>query len=155
MRTLITGAVVLGIDLLTKWAVQKSIALHQMVPIIPGFFDLTYILNPGAAFGLFPGQRWLFYLVSAVAIGLILYYHRKPEIQVGWLPFALGLMLGGAVGNLLDRIRYGKVVDFLYFHYKEFYWPAFNVADMAIVSGVGLFILHMMTHPDSAAVSHD
>lgn len=143
VTTLLTGLVVLGLDLGSKRLVESRLALHETLQVIPGFFRLTHVLNPGAAFGVLAHQRWLFVVVSALAIGLILAAARKPWAHQGWVPYALGLMLGGAAGNLTDRIRYGKVVDFLEIYWRQWHYPVFNLADVAIVVGVALFILHL------------
>lgn len=155
LRTVITGLFILALDLASKWLVQSSLALHQSVPVIPGFFHLTYLMNPGAAFGLLAGQRTLFLVVTVAAIGLILYYSTLPQGRAGLAPWALGLLLGGAAGNLVDRIRYGEVVDFLLFFWRDYYFPAFNVADSAINVGVGLLILHLFRDGQREEAAHE
>ncbi len=141
--TLLTGLVVLVLDLGSKWLIQSRLIPYESHPVIPGFFHLTYVLNPGAAFGLLANWRWPFIAVSALAILLILVVARHPRTRRGYVPYALGLMLGGTAGNLTDRIRYGRVVDFLEFFWRQWHYPVFNLADVAILTGVGLFILHL------------
>jgi len=144
----VAGAVVL-LDQVTKALVLHHLPLHHSVPVVPGFFDLTHVHNPGGAFGFLAGQdavlrRSVFLLASSAAVGLILYfYHRLPEGQ-RWLGAALTLILGGALGNLIDRLRFGKVVDFLDVYLGRYHWPAFNVADSAITVGIGIFLVLMM-----------
>ncbi len=144
----ISGAII-TLDQLTKIYIHTHFRLHESVHVIPGFFDLTHIRNPGAAFGLFaeshPAFRDNFFLIVPVlAIAFILYTlrstHNKIEI------FALSLICGGALGNYIDRLKFGYIVDFLDFYIKEAHYPAFNVADMSIVSGVILMTLTMICH---------
>lgn len=142
MRTILVGVLAFVTDMASKSVVAARLALGETIPVIPGFFQITYVLNPGAAFGLLPHQRELFIAVSVVAVLLILYHTRRPEGQVGVLPYAMGLMLGGALGNLADRVRLGRVVDFLDFYWRDWHYPVFNLADVSIVLGVGLFMLH-------------
>lgn len=142
MRTVLVGLCALIVDVLSKWLISSRLALGESVPVIPGFFQITHVLNPGAAFGLLPHQRELFIAVSLGAVGAILYYSGRPEGRQGLLPYALGLMLGGATGNLIDRVRMGRVVDFLDFYWREWHYPVFNLADVSIVLGVALFMLH-------------
>ncbi len=146
---LIAGLVVLA-DQLTKAAILGQLPLYDSRVVIPGFFSITHIQNPGGAFGLLADQhpllrRGLFLGVSLVATGVVLwFYHRTPP-ERRWLAGAFALILGGAIGNLLDRLRLGQVVDFLDVYVGQWHWPAFNVADSAITVGVGLFLLHMVT----------
>jgi signal peptidase II len=135
--------VVFLLDFVSKWFVAAHMTEFQTIAIIPGFFSLQFVHNPGAAFGMLAHQQWLFVLVTAVAIGAILLFLRHPDSKRGIVPWALALLLGGAMGNLLDRIRFGKVVDFFLFYWKDYSFPNFNVADVAITVGVGLFILHL------------
>lgn len=128
-------AVVLA-DQLTKHYVAAGFALGESVPVIQDIFHLTYVLNPGAAFGMFEGSRWLFVLIAVSVLGSIAFL--REEIKRLGPPCALGasLFAGGAFGNLIDRARQGLVIDFLDFRV----WPVFNVADMAICVGVGLAV---------------
>jgi signal peptidase II len=146
-------AISLGIviaDQITKLAIDQTMRLGQSITIISGLFDLSYVLNPGAAFGILAsrsaGFRNPFFVgVSILAAGLIIYYYHRHVADEARLPTpALGLILGGAVGNLIDRLRVGMVIDFLDFHVAGHHWPAFNVADAAISIGVGLMLLRML-----------
>jgi len=113
--------------------------------VIDGFFELNHARNEGAAFGLFRSHTVEFFLiVSILAIGFIIYYFLKLERHHLLLTTALAMILGGAMGNLLDRIRHGFVVDFLRFYIDKHSWPTFNVADIAIVVGVFLFAFDMI-----------
>jgi signal peptidase II len=142
--SIVIAAVALVLDLLTKWLVMTRMTELQEIPIIPGFFSLQFVYNPGAAFGMLANQRWFFVLVTLVAVGAMLNYLRQGQPK-HWVPtLALGLLLGGAIGNLIDRLRFGKVVDFLLFYWRDYYFPNFNVADICITVGVGLLILHLL-----------
>jgi signal peptidase II len=143
----VAGLVVL-IDQVTKIWVDKTLRLYESRPILPGFLDLHYIRNTGAAFGFLSGSHEdfripFFILVSSAAIGIILFLFHKLEESEVMMPLALSLVLGGALGNLIDRIRLGEVIDFILLHYKAFHWPAFNVADIGITAGVGLLVLRI------------
>ena len=161
-------AVSLAIDQLTKTWVVKTLAFTDRVSVIDGFFYLTHVRNPGAAFSLFADApeaiRAPFFIVTTlIAIGLILSFFRKLSPADRLSALALGLILGGAVGNLLDRLIYGAVVDFLRLQlWGGYSWPDFNVADSSIVIGVALLVLELFasegesltdppgTEPDSA-----
>ena len=143
---LVVGSLVVLIDQITKIWVDKTMNLYESTPIVPGLLDLDYIRNTGAAFGFLSGSHAgfripFFILVSSVAIGIILFLFYKLEESEVMMPLALSLVLGGAIGNLIDRIRLGEVIDFILFHYKAFRWPAFNVADIGITVGVTLLVL--------------
>ncbi|MGE5673028.1 MAG: signal peptidase II [Mycobacterium leprae] len=144
MLSIILGIIVVILDQSTKYLVATRLTEFQEVPIIRGFFSLQYLHNPGAAFGMLKNQQWIFIVVSLVAIGAILYYLRFPEAKRGLVPWALGFLMGGAAGNMIDRLRHKEVVDFLMFYHKSYVFPNFNVADTAITLGVGLFILHIV-----------
>jgi signal peptidase II len=141
---LLLAVLVIGLDLLTKWLVLTRMTEFQTIPMIPGFFSLQFVYNPGAAFGMLAHQQWLFITVSVATVLGILYFLRHPDVKEGAAPWSMGLLLGGAVGNLIDRIRFGKVVDFLLFYWRDYHFPNFNVADIAITLGVGLFLLQMV-----------
>lgn len=145
-------AVALGIlllDQVSKLYIQASIPLGHSVPVIPDFFAIVHVLNPGAAFGLLAARsasfRNPFFIgISILAIGFILYYRHRGPGSHPLASFALSLILGGALGNLIDRLRIGMVIDFLDVHYYQYHWPAFNVADSAITTGVALMLLELI-----------
>ena len=145
---LIAGCVV-ALDQMAKALVQKTIALHASIPVISGFFSLTHIHNPGGAFGFMarqgPGVRaFLFLAVSFSAILLLFYLYMKIPRNYQWLSAGLALIMGGAIGNLTDRVRFGEVVDFLDFYVGSHHWPAFNVADSAVTVGITVLLIHMV-----------
>jgi len=134
------------VDQVTKMLIMKNFALYEQQNIIPGFFNLVYVTNTGAAFGfLAGGKSWLrqlfFVSVAIVALGVIVFAYGHLKKQSRLFVYALGLIAGGAIGNLIDRLRFGSVVDFLDFYLGSYHWPAFNAADSAITIGVGLFLL--------------
>lgn len=122
-----------------KWTVMRYMELGQSIPLINNVLQLTYVQNPGAAFGMFPYRTAFFIVVTVLVVAGIALYYRKIPPGKKWLKAGLILQVGGAVGNLADRMRFGHVVDYL----ELPYWPVFNLADMAIVAGVGLLILEM------------
>ena len=137
------SAIVIAIDLLTKYWVQSTLNYAEQRPLT-AFFDLVLFHNQGAAFSFLAGaggwQRTFFSAIALIASVVIIYLLRKHPSQKLFC-FGLSLILGGALGNLYDRLTLGYVVDFLYFHYQHHYWPAFNVADSAITCGVTLLLL--------------
>ncbi|AMD93151.1 signal peptidase II [Desulfomicrobium orale DSM 12838] len=144
---ILSGLAVLLLDQLTKIWVQRSIPVWEKgFTVIPGFFDIVHILNRGAAFGFLnrhdiDWQRPFFIVISVLALGLIAALARSKEDDGPFFAYGLGLILGGAVGNLIDRVRLGVVVDFLDFYIGAWHWPAFNVADMGICLGAaGLLV---------------
>jgi signal peptidase II len=146
VRILLIIVAVIGSDQLTKIWVMKAFQLYESREIIPGLFNLTYLTNKGAAFGFLAGvegvwRHWFFLGVAAVALVVLIYAFVRLRRAHGLYGPALALIAGGAVGNLIDRIRLGSVVDFLDFYIASHHWPAFNLADSAITVGVGLFIL--------------
>ena len=142
--------IVLVLDLATKIAIDMHLSYADRIPVIPGFFYLTHVRNTGAAFGLFSDApkvyRLVFFIsVSFIAVGIIVSFFRKLSPGDRLAALALGLILGGAVGNLIDRIFRQEVVDFLHFRlWRGYSWPDFNVADSAIVVGVGLLVLELL-----------
>jgi len=127
--------------------------LHHSIPIIDGFFSLTYIRNTGAAFGIFSGSHEVFrrpFLigVSILAIGFILVMLKRLRDGETGLATALAFILGGAIGNLIDRIVYGEVIDFLDVYWAHYHWPAFNVADSFITIGVAITLFYLIRAKD-------
>ncbi|MFC0214177.1 signal peptidase II [Paenibacillus chartarius] len=150
MKYYLYAIVIILVDQATKWLIKTNMTLGEAHSVIGNFFLLTSHRNKGAAFSILQGQRWLFLVITiAVVIGIIWYLQRMRQERRLLLCFALSLLLGGAVGNFIDRALYGEVVDFLQFNF-EFDWfgkhiyytyPIFNIADAAIVIGVALIFL--------------
>ena len=150
MTPLLVAFCVILLDQASKEWVRGAFALHESVPVIPGFFDLTYIRNTGAAWGLFSGQNLALALL-AFAMLVVLVVFRRKLLPPGTLHrVALGLLCGGIVGNFIDRLAYGQVVDFLDFHFGDYIYPTFNIADCGIVCGVTLYILINLRQPQPA-----
>ncbi len=148
----IAGVVIL-LDQLTKAWVMMTMRIHEGFPVIDGFFNIVYVRNPGAAFGFLAGAspvfRSVFFIaVTAVAIVIILQYLRKARVEELSLVVALALIVAGAVGNLIDRVRFGEVVDFLDVYIGTYHWPAFNVADSAITCGAILLGIILLRRKD-------
>lgn len=145
----VIGGIIVTVDQLTKFFIIAYLPLHDTIPVISGLFNIIHIKNPGGAFGLLanlsPGMRTLIFLfISSLAVGLILYFYFKAPANHTWLAVGFAMIFGGAVGNLIDRIRFGVVTDFLDFYISEYHWPAFNVADSAITVGIGIFAFHLL-----------
>jgi signal peptidase II len=158
-RPLLIALAVLLLDRLTKWAIAQTIPLEDAVNVIPGFFRLTHLENTGAAFSLFADSPSPFrttlligFSVAALAVVSVLLWKDRSVFHSGTL--ALSLILGGAIGNLWDRVSDGRVTDFLDFYIGAHHWPPFNVADSAIVIGALLLFLRMLRkdHRSQAAV---
>ena len=142
--TLIALAVVVA-DQITKFLVINYMYSGQSIMVIKNFLYFTYVLNPGAAFGLLPNQTVFFIIITILVVGLIIYYYRSLGAHHKLLKTALSLQLGGAVGNLIDRVwREGYVIDFIDF---KVWPPVFNLADSALVIGIGLFIIALWQSP--------
>jgi signal peptidase II len=136
-------------DQLTKFIVDQTMPLNHSIPVIDNLFSLTYIRNTGAAFGILAGSAAAFrlpflLLFSLLAIGFIfIMLRRLPDRETGLIT-ALSFILGGAVGNLIDRVLYGEVIDFLDFYWSNYHWPAFNLADSFITVGVGITVYYLI-----------
>ncbi|MGD2082609.1 MAG: signal peptidase II [Chromatiales bacterium] len=144
LRWLWLSLVVVALDQVTKWAVSAELLLHQPEPVLP-FFSLTLMHNEGAAFSFLSDQggwqRWLFIgLAGLVSLGLVVWMARLRENE-RLVALAFALILGGALGNLIDRVVHGYVIDFLLLHYQQWHWPAFNLADSAITLGAALLVI--------------
>ena len=135
-------------DQITKAVIQRKYALWETDPVIPGFFNMAHVLNKGAAFGFLNNpdsnwQIWFFAVVTLFAVGFIYYLLTTADKGDRFFIWGLGFVLGGALGNLIDRMRFGFVVDFLDFYVGDYHWPAFNVADIAISCGAFCIIVSM------------
>ena len=144
MLVLILGLAITILDQVTKYVVRVTFAVGESRPVIEGFFDLTYVRNTGAAWGILGGQNASLTILSVIMLAAILIFRRSFLSDTWEHRVALGLMVGGIMGNLMDRLRLGWVTDFLDFHCMGYHWPSFNVADAAICVGVGIYILSAM-----------
>ena len=148
LLVIVVGCILL-LDQWTKYVVVEHLTLYQRVQVIQGFFDLTHVRNTGGAFGMLSGEKgglgsFLFLGVSFLAVGIILFLIQRMKEHEIRLSVALSLVLGGALGNLIDRFRYGEVIDFLDLYVSSFHWPAFNIADASICVGIGLMALELL-----------
>jgi len=140
---------IIVLDQLTKIIVDRTMPLHHSIPIVDGFFSLTYVRNTGAAFGIFAGSHEVFRLpfligVSILAIGFILVMLKRLRDDATGLVTALTFILAGAIGNLIDRVLHGEVIDFLDVYYSNYHWPAFNLADSFITVGVTITLFYLV-----------
>ena len=142
----VIAVVVVVLDQLTKLVVLDRLAPGAPVTVVPGLVALTLVMNPGLAFGLLagvpPGWRWIVVPLSLLALLVLFRVALRILPTGGWRErSAIGLVFGGAIGNLIDRARFGAVVDFVDVHFRGYHWPAFNVADSAITIGVAMLAL--------------
>ena len=138
MLPLCLGMGIALLDQATKFLVRKHFVLHEALPVLPGFFNLRYVQNTGAAWGLFAGGHYWLALLSLLVFGALVVF-RRSFFTHRWIDqVSFGLFIGGIAGNFIDRVRLNYVVDFLDFHWRVYHFPAFNVADSAICCGVGL-----------------
>lgn len=140
---------VLLLDQVSKWLIINHLKLHQILSVIPGFFNLVLVKNRGMAFGIFSQTRsgFPYYFLLATTIGVIVvilcfFYWTKGNRK--WLTVGLSIILGGAIGNCIDRVRFGYVIDFLDFFIKGYHWPAFNVADSAVTAGTFWLFINIL-----------
>ncbi|WP_217585671.1 signal peptidase II [Lentibacillus saliphilus] len=133
--------IMVGFDQLTKWIIVKEMELYEQITVIDQFFFITSHRNKGAAWGILEGQMWFFYIITAIVIVAIVYYMQKYGRDSKLLSVALSLILGGAIGNFIDRLFRKEVVDFLDFIIFNYDYPIFNVADSSLVVGVILVII--------------
>jgi signal peptidase II len=154
-RHLLIALAVLILDRITKWVIVQTIPLEDVIPVIPGFFRLTHLENTGAAFSLFADSTSPFktallvaFSLAALSVVAVLLWRSRNEFNI--ITLSLSLILGGALGNLWDRLVNGKVTDFLDFYLSIHHWPPFNVADSAIVIGA-LLLLSRMLRADKPA----
>ena len=138
---------VLVLDRLSKWAVVALMAEGESLPVIDHIFHLTYVLNPGAAFGMLPHSRSFFLATGLLAVGAVWYLRREILAEARPVQFGTGFFLGGTLGNLWDRVETGLVIDFFDFRI----WPVFNVADIAICTGAGLILWSMLQNERKSA----
>ncbi len=142
MLTLGIACIVTVLDQLVKWIVVSHMEWGESIPLIPNVFHLTYILNPGAAFGILAYQRWFFLLIVLILFGAFFAFRKRIPKEPVYFPAAIGMLLGGALGNAIDRVRLSGVIDFFDFRI----WPIFNVADIFICVGVALIVFYFWRH---------
>ncbi|WP_430876039.1 signal peptidase II [Gilliamella sp. G0441] len=143
---LIISTIVFFVDIASKFWILNKFNLYESINVLP-FFSITYVQNIGAAFSIFEGQRWMLAAVALLISGAIVYMLYRNKRQQKLENFSLSLILGGALGNLFDRLYHGFVVDFLDVNFGCWHYPTFNIADCAICIGIGLFILSSYKKP--------
>ena len=146
MNILIWSALIIAVDQLTKQMVRTSMQLYQSIPVIDNYFHYTFVENSGIAFGInFAGGKIFFTITASVASILILYYLWSVRNETFLLRLSLGLILGGAFGNLIDRFMFGRVTDFLDFNLGAYHWPVFNIADSAVTVGMFMYLYYTLS----------
>jgi signal peptidase II len=146
---LLTALAILIADQLTKALVVANLELGQRVRVLGDLVQVWHAQNSGAAFSLFQGGSFVFLVVSVLSMGMVAYFHRSLRSQGLWLHVVLGVILGGTLGNFIDRLRQGYVTDWLSIGLGDTRWPTFNVADSSIVVGIGILVLYLfLAHPD-------
>ncbi|VAX02377.1 Lipoprotein signal peptidase [hydrothermal vent metagenome] len=154
LKWFLLSAIVVALDLWTKALASEHLVMYQPLPVFSGF-NLTLMHNEGAAFSFLSTaggwQRWFLSIIAAVVSVVIIVWLARLKPRQHWLALALALVLGGALGNLWDRLTLGYVVDFIQMYYQEWYWPAFNIADSSIFVGAMILILDsLFGHHDEA-----
>ncbi len=160
-RFLLTSLIIVLLDHITKYSVSSTMRLGEAIEVIPGYLRIAYARNFGVAFGYFnnPDSVWRPYLLgglAAVAVVVILVYSSRMSSQRVMLQVALAVTMGGILGNFVDRILRGSVVDFIEVHFRDsFHWPTFNIADTAITFGIALLLIDAFKHPDGEVVHEE
>jgi signal peptidase II len=154
IKLIIIVSIVILFDQISKRIILAYVPLFSSINVIPGFFDITHLQNPGGAFSFLANQSVLvrkivFLALPFAALFLLFYFYKKTSEKEKWFLFSLALIIGGACGNLIDRFLMGKVVDFLDFYIKNMHWPPFNIADSAILVGMVIFAGHIIIKKDS------
>jgi signal peptidase II len=146
---LLTALAILVADQVTKALVVANLALGEKARLLGDLVQVWHAQNRGAAFSLFQGGTLLFLIVSVLSIGMVAYFHRSLRDRSPWLHVVLGIVLGGTLGNFLDRLRQGYVTDWLSVGIGDTRWPTFNVADASVVVGIGILVVYLfLTSPN-------
>ncbi len=145
----VLAGLIVFFDQMSKWIIIQKISLHDVYPIVPGFLNLVLVYNPGSAFGFLANHhgvfRQIFLLAASVAaLCFIVYLYRQTRETYTMLSIGFSLIFGGAIGNMIDRLRFGYVIDFIDFYIDKYHWPAFNIADSAITIGMMIFAFHIL-----------
>ena len=149
VKLLMVSGSLIVLDQISKMIILRLVPMFEIFPVIPGFFNITHIHNPGGAFGFMAGQgpevrSLLFLAMSSLAAVVIVFFYLRTPAAYSWLSTALLLIFGGAIGNMIDRFRFREVVDFLDFYAGGYHWPAFNVADSGITVGMTILVYHLL-----------
>jgi signal peptidase II len=151
LRYLLITIFVMGLDQFTKYVVSARMQEGDEIEVIRNFFAISYTQNPGIAFGMLNNGdvRWLLVAISVMAVTVVIYYMMRTDSSNKLLLWSLALLAAGICGNLIDRVRIGRVIDFILLHYKDYQWPVFNVADTAITIGAALMAIELFLTPQS------
>ena len=148
--SVILAVLFLAADQITKLGVMQNFVLYESVPVIDGILSWTYVRNRGAAWGILAGRTWLLLVVAAAVFALMVKFFRYLTEGYAERIIALGLVMSGIIGNSIDRVWHGEVIDFIDVHYHNvWHYPVFNIADIAICTGVGIFILSSLLRPSA------
>jgi signal peptidase II len=146
---LLTALGILIADQVTKALVVANVAVGERIKVVGDLVQIWHAENSGAAFSLFQGGWIVFVVVSVLSLGMVAYFHRSLRSRAWWVHLVLGVVLGGALGNFIDRLRQGYVTDWASIGFGDLRWPTFNVADSSIVVGIGVLVLYLLlTNPD-------
>ena len=145
-----TAALIYAADQVTKALVVANLDHGERVPVVGDVIQIWHLRNTGAAFSILPGAVWLFIPITVLALGMVVYFHRQFRHRGPWIHVILGAILAGSLGNLTDRMRWGYVVDFVSIGIGDLRWPAFNVADPAVVGGIVLLVAYLTFFADRA-----
>lgn len=138
------GLIVLILDQLSKWMIVKTMAVGESIELVPGVLYITSSRNTGAAWSMLEGQLWFFYLVTVVVLAVVIYYMQKVGRRQPFVGVALGLVIGGTLGNFVDRLFRGEVVDFIHVYLGAYSYPVFNLADSSLVIGALLIVIYTL-----------
>jgi len=149
IRLFAIASLVVIFDQITKFIILGNLAMYETICVIPNFFNIVHVHNTGGAFGIFADsniilRKILFLFIASVATVFVFYLYNKVPIGYKYLSLGFALVFGGAIGNIIDRVRMGEVVDFLDFYIGSYHWPAFNIADSAISIGITIFVIHVI-----------
>jgi signal peptidase II len=136
--------IALVLDQFSKWLIASNMKVGQSIELIPNFLYITYTRNTGAAWSILEGQMWFFYLVTVIVLVIVVYYMQKYGRFKPLLGTALGLVIGGTLGNFFDRLIHGSVVDFIHVYLGSYSYPVFNIADSSLVIGAILILLYTL-----------
>ena len=158
LKWLAVSSLIVVVDQITKLIANHALSLYQAYPVLPSL-NLTLMYNKGAAFSFLSEaggwQRWFFTVLAVVVSIVIVIWIRRLPARETWMAAGLSLVLGGAIGNVIDRITYGHVIDFIDVYYASYHWPAFNVADSAITVGATILVVHaLFFHKPQTGESH-
>jgi signal peptidase II len=150
-RYLLTTIFVMALDQVTKYVVSAKMHEGDEIEVIRNFFTISYTQNPGIAFGMLNNGdvRWLLVAISVMAVTVVIYYMMRADASNKLLLWSLALLAAGICGNLIDRVRIGRVIDFILLHFKDYQWPVFNVADTAITIGAALMAIELFLTPQA------